>query len=239
MPAALAVPCSVGVVSSTLRPLAKSPMMLPVSSVPWVMVADGDSVSTVNLTLLPQPLRLPASSTALTPTCSKPSASAGTVKLQLPLASARTLPSRRSFIPYSSTITLGSAVPWKVGVLSSMTLPEMKLAVAPPASSIALVMVGAFGAIASEVTGVAVASAVSCTTVLAAKDCAAASIWLRFSELGEDEISEVIFSAVPWRKENRKPSTHRHSSLCLRPVPASRNRSAGGRFNPTCAHGIA
>ncbi len=134
-PGVAPLPVSVGVVSSVALPLVSGPCTEPTSSVALPMAgALGAVVSMVNEREA-SPF-VPAALTAVAVYLCAPSACAGSVRLQLPLASAVVEPTT---VEFSVTVTMAPAVavPTRVGVVSSVTAPEARLPCLLPWSSTA------------------------------------------------------------------------------------------------------
>ncbi len=142
-----ALPVKVGVVSSVVVPSLIGAVTVPASSPMAVSTgAAGTPVSTLKLTVPEAGPVLPAASVAVSEMACGPSPSgvAG-VKLQVPAASAIAVP-RMAAPSRMVMVASGSALPVKVGVVSSVVVPSLIGAVTVPASSPMAVSTGAAGA---------------------------------------------------------------------------------------------
>ena len=130
---------------------------LPVNTLPSALKVPVGAVGAVRSTIT-----LVAEETGLVPELFvavavkawEPSLNAGVVKVQLPELSATAVPIDTPLL-YSVTVVPGRAVPLRVGVVSSVVLPLVRLPVTVPTLSLMVVISGAFGTgVAGAITDV-------------------------------------------------------------------------------------
>ena len=111
--------------SSVVCPDVSGPVMLPTSSIAWLITgAFGAAVSTIRVKPGEVGLTLPAASVTVAVQVWLPLPSgADGVKLHAPVPSACTVPTGCPF-SYTVTVALAVAVPFSVGVVSSVLCPE-------------------------------------------------------------------------------------------------------------------
>lgn len=127
------VPVRVGVVSLVMLSVFELPLSLAALK-SGVVGADGALVSTVTANTEDADEALPATSVAVAVTLWLPAAMVEAVMLQLPEPSEVVEPKLPSILELKLTLTLASAVPLKVGVVSLVLLSVSELPVSLPAS---------------------------------------------------------------------------------------------------------
>ena len=111
--------------SSVVSPDVSGPVILPTTSIAWLITgAFGAAVSTIRVKPGEVGLTLPAASVTVAVQVWLPLPSgADGVKLHAPVPSACTVPTGCPF-SYTVTVALAVAVPFSVGVVSSVLCPE-------------------------------------------------------------------------------------------------------------------
>ena len=178
---AVALPLSVGVLSSVAAPLVSAPCVAPtLSETTRSVTGVGAAVVTVKL-IAAFGLTLPARSVAVTFRVCRPSASVGDVKLHAPLLPAVTEPI--TSVPSRITTTLpASAVPLSAGVLSLVLPPAAMVTGELP---LLLAAVKPLTAVGTTVSTVTVAVLDAALVLPAASVTRTVSEWLPSPSTGE------------------------------------------------------
>lgn len=140
---------------------------VPVNTLPSALKVPAGAVGAVTstITVVESEIGLvPAELVAVAVKACDPSLNAGVVKLQLPLASATTVPIDTPLL-YSVTVAFGCAVPLRVGVVSSVVLPLVSPPVTLPTLSSMLAITGAFGILVDGATTEALTPALPALSV--------------------------------------------------------------------------